>query len=116
LEGRSKLRVWDVPVERLCRQHLLGQHNEIHAMFSVITKGTKGWSNHPETKRWKGKLKALYLKHNETAEESVVEGDVNGSIVEDVVSNDSQDDVVQEDVIDEVVEEEAVVEEVDDAV
>jgi len=68
------LRVWDVPVERLCRQHLLGQHNEIHAMFSVITKGTKGWSNHPETKRWKGKLKALYLKHNETAEEMINRG------------------------------------------
>lgn len=47
----------------LCRQHLLGEHRELHAIWSVITKKKKGYSKHPETIRWVGKLKALYVRH-----------------------------------------------------
>jgi hypothetical protein len=57
------MRIWDLPPEKLCRKHLLGEHYELHALWTVLTKGKKGFSRHPETVRWKGKLKALYLRH-----------------------------------------------------
>jgi hypothetical protein len=41
----------------------LGEHRELHAIWSVIVNGKKGYSRHPETLRWKGKLKALYGRH-----------------------------------------------------
>lgn len=63
------MRVWDVDPELLCSRHLLGEHNEIHAVWAVITENLKGYSHHPETARWRGKLKALYLRHEKTAKE-----------------------------------------------
>ena len=63
------MRIWDITPKRLCRNHLLGEHRELHAMWVVITEKKKGYSNHPETIRWKGKLKAMYLRHEELAKE-----------------------------------------------
>lgn len=63
------MRIWDIDPKLLCDRHLLGEHNEAHALWSIIVNGLKGWSNHPETKRWRGKLKALYLRHEATANE-----------------------------------------------
>ena len=63
------MRIWDLPPEKICKKHLLGEHSELHAIWSIITKGKKGYSFHPEVIRWKGKLKALYLKHQEIAHE-----------------------------------------------
>jgi hypothetical protein len=57
------MRIWDLPPARLCRNHLLGEHRELHAVWSILTKGKKGYSRHPETLRWRGKLRALYLRH-----------------------------------------------------
>jgi hypothetical protein len=57
------MRIWDVPPKKLCRTHLLGEHRELHAIWSVIVNGKKGYARHPETLRWKGKLKALYGRH-----------------------------------------------------
>ena len=57
------MRIWDIRPHRLCRNHLLGEHRELHAIWSVLTKEKKGYSRHPETLRWKGKLRALYLRH-----------------------------------------------------
>lgn len=57
------MRIWDLPPEVLCRKHLLGEHRELHAIWTIITKGKKGYTNHPETKRWVGRLRALYLRH-----------------------------------------------------
>ncbi|MCI0503435.1 pyrimidine dimer DNA glycosylase/endonuclease V [Candidatus Micrarchaeota archaeon] len=57
------MRVWDIAPKRLCRSHLLGEHREVHAIWSILTKGKKGYSRHPETLRWKGRLKALHLRH-----------------------------------------------------
>lgn len=57
------MRVWDISPEKLCKNHLLGEHRELHAIWNILTKNKKGYSNHPETIRWKGKLKALYLRH-----------------------------------------------------
>ncbi|MBI5477085.1 MAG: pyrimidine dimer DNA glycosylase [Ignavibacteriales bacterium] len=57
------MRIWDLPPKILCRQHLLGEHRELHAIWSVLTKKKKGYSHHPETLRWVGKLHALYNRH-----------------------------------------------------
>lgn len=58
------MRIWDVPPKKLCRAHLLGEHRELHAIWSVIVNGKKGYAQHPGTLRWKGKLKALYARHD----------------------------------------------------
>jgi hypothetical protein len=63
------VRIWDIEPKWLCRNHLLAEHRELHAIWSVLTKGKKGYSRHPETLRWKGRLKALYLRHGELVEE-----------------------------------------------
>lgn len=63
------MRIWDIPVEKLCRNHLLGEHRELHAMWVVITQNKKGYSKHPETIRWIGKLKAMYMRHDEQVKE-----------------------------------------------
>ncbi|MFA6358645.1 MAG: pyrimidine dimer DNA glycosylase/endonuclease V [Candidatus Omnitrophota bacterium] len=57
------MRIWDIEPSKLCRNHLLGEHRELHAIWAILTKNKKGYSRHPETLRWKGKLKALYLRH-----------------------------------------------------
>ena len=63
------MRIWDISPKRLCRNHLLGEHRELHAIWTVITERKKGYSKHPETIRWKGKLKAMYLRHEELVKE-----------------------------------------------
>lgn len=57
------MRIWDLPPEILCRSHLLGEHRELHAIWTVLINKKKGYSRHPEVLRWKGRLKALYLRH-----------------------------------------------------
>jgi len=57
------MRIWDISPKNLCRQHLLGEHRELHAIWSVLINGKNGYRNHPETKRWLGKNLALYLRH-----------------------------------------------------
>jgi len=69
--GGWTLRIWDIAPDRLCRQHLLGEHRELHALWSILTKGKKGYAKHPETLRWHGKLKALYGRHEALVEEMV---------------------------------------------
>ncbi|MDD4606849.1 MAG: pyrimidine dimer DNA glycosylase/endonuclease V [Patescibacteria group bacterium] len=63
------MRIWDISPKKLCRQHLLGEHRELHAIWSIINNKKIGYSQHPETKRWEGKLKALYLRHAELVKE-----------------------------------------------
>ena len=59
------MRIWDVPPAQLCRKHLLGEHRELHGLWNILTRhnGVGGYSQHPETKRWIGKLRALYNRH-----------------------------------------------------
>ena len=59
------MRIWDLPASKLCREHLLGEHRELHAIWNILTQNKFGYSRHPETVRWKGKLAALYLRHEE---------------------------------------------------
>ena len=58
------MRIWDISPNKLCRQHLLGEHRELHAIWVVLTQNKDGYSRHPETLRWKGKLRALYIRHD----------------------------------------------------
>jgi len=63
------MRIWDVPVFKLYQKHLLGEHHELHIIYNVLIGLSTGWKNHPETKRWTGKLHALALRHDEQIEE-----------------------------------------------
>lgn len=61
------MRIWDrIAPERLCRQHLLGEHRELHAIWTIITEDRDGYSNHPEVKRWRDSqaLAALEVRHD----------------------------------------------------
>ena len=59
------MRIWDIHPKYLCRKHLLAEHRELHGLWNILTKhkGRGGYSRHPETLRWVGKQKALYLRH-----------------------------------------------------
>jgi len=57
------VRIWDLPPSVLYRAHLLGEHRELHAIWTVLVAGKSGYANHPETIRWRGKMAALYLRH-----------------------------------------------------
>lgn len=63
------MRIWDIPTTQLCRQHLLGEHRELHAMWTILTTDKKGYRKHPETLRWEHKLAALYNRHEEEVQE-----------------------------------------------
>lgn len=63
------MRIWDLPPDVLCDKHLLGEHQELHGLFNILTKNLKGYRNHPETKRWVGYTKALWNRHEDLREE-----------------------------------------------
>lgn len=65
------MRVWDIHPQHLCRKHLLAEHRELHGLWNILTKhgGKGGYSRHPETLRWVGKTKALYLRHEQLTAE-----------------------------------------------
>jgi hypothetical protein len=73
------MRIWDISPSLLCRQHLLGEHRELHAIWTVITKKKRGYSKHPETMRWIGKLKALYMRHKDLVREMKKRGYIHKS-------------------------------------
>ncbi|HAU07646.1 MAG: pyrimidine dimer DNA glycosylase [Candidatus Yanofskybacteria bacterium RIFOXYD1_FULL_44_17] len=67
------MRIWDIHPKHLCRKHLLAEHRELHGLWNILTihDGKGGYSQHPETKRWVGKLKALYIRHESLVEEMI---------------------------------------------
>jgi len=62
------VRIWDVDPGELCRAHLLGEHRELHALWTILTEDRRGYRSHPETRRWEGKLAALYRRHEALVE------------------------------------------------
>lgn len=68
------MRIWDLPVECLCRNHLLAEHRELHAVWNVIVNDKRGYSRHPEVMRWRGKLIALLARHEEEVREMEARG------------------------------------------
>lgn len=73
------MRVWDVDPAILCRQHLLGEHRELHGLWNILVLGKSGYSRHPETRRWEGKLAALYGRHEALVAEMEKRGYNHGS-------------------------------------
>lgn len=59
------MRIWDIHPKFLCNKHLVAEHRELHGLWNILTKHKMkgGYSHHPEIKRWVGKEKALYLRH-----------------------------------------------------
>lgn len=68
------MRVWDIHPGFLNSQSLLGEHREIHAIHTVLTKNKKGYSRHPETLRWRDHLAALWVRHEEVVAEMRLRG------------------------------------------
>lgn len=69
------MRSWyPIPAKELDNRRLLGEHNELHAMNSVIINNKKGYSRHPETCRWRGHTKAMKKRHDEIEEEMRLRG------------------------------------------
>lgn len=68
------MRIWDINPRCLCREHLLGEHRELHAIWTILVENKKGYAKHPETLRWRGKLKALYLRHELLVKEMLRRG------------------------------------------
>jgi len=73
-KGARFMRIWDISLKKLCRFHLLGEHTELHAIWAILTQGKKGYAKHPETRRWRGKLKALFLRHEALVREMTRRG------------------------------------------
>jgi hypothetical protein len=67
----GRMRIWDVSPRRLCRQHLLGEHRELHGLWNILVvhNAKGGYSRHPETLRWVGKTRALFERHEELVAE-----------------------------------------------
>ena len=57
------MRIWDLPASQLCLKHLLAEHKELHAIWSILGKGKLGARANPETRRWVGARRALYQRH-----------------------------------------------------
>lgn len=68
------MRIWFVPANELDDRHLLGEHLELHIMANAILRGGGGWYNHPATNMFKGKLGALYRRHEEQVAEMLRRG------------------------------------------
>jgi hypothetical protein len=99
------MRVWDVPPAVLCRQHLLGEHREIHAVWTIVTAGKKGYCHHPEVQRWRGRLRALFLRHQDIVAEMCRRGYQHRSPLEEELATGSArqdqflDDIARQDQI-----------------
>lgn len=68
------MRIWDIGPGFLNNQSLLGEHRELHGIYSIISNGKRGYSRHPETLRWVGKLGALRLRHEMLIQEMRLRG------------------------------------------
>lgn len=68
------MRIWDVPAGYLNRQSLLGEHRELHGLHAILVHRKKGYSRHPETRRWIGCVAALCRRHALLAAEMRLRG------------------------------------------
>lgn len=69
------MRSWyPLPIDVLDDKRLLAEHNELLIMARAIAGLTKGYRNHPETKRWIGHSKAMKDRHDKIAVEMLRRG------------------------------------------
>jgi len=57
------VRIWAVPVSELDRQHLLGEHAELHCIVGALLGKYKAYRSHPETRRFENRVEQLYYRH-----------------------------------------------------
>ena len=88
------MRIWDIKPKYLCRKHLLGEHRELHALYTIISMDKKGYRSHPETKRWEGKLPALKKRHQELVKEMQNRNYNHKSELKDFDGNKTQDELI----------------------
>lgn len=81
------MRIWDISVKYLCRQHLLGEHRELHALWTVLTTNKLGYRHHPETQRWVGRLNALHKRHEQQVQEMTRRGYAHHSPLDQTFAN-----------------------------
>ena len=68
------MRIWDIDAGFLNDKSLLGEHRELHGIYSIIINGKSGYSRHPETLRWVSHLPALVIRHELLVEEMKLRG------------------------------------------
>jgi len=61
-------------VGELDRQHLLGEHAELHCIVGALLGKYRAYRHHPQTLRFKGRLGELYFRHSEQAAEMLRRG------------------------------------------
>ena len=60
--------------EETLSESFVGRASGVTRDLVVIVNGKKGYLRHPETLRWKGKLKALYGRHEALVSEMAARG------------------------------------------
>lgn len=73
-DSGDRVRIWDVSAGYLNRQSLLGEHRELHGLHVILGEGRKGYSRHPETRRWADALSGLAWRHAYLASEMSLRG------------------------------------------
>jgi len=68
------VRIWCVPILELDRQHLLGEHAELHCIIGALLGKYKAYRNHPQTTRFRNKIDQLYNRHDEQVQEMLKRG------------------------------------------
>ncbi|HLH29611.1 MAG TPA: DUF1722 domain-containing protein [Terriglobia bacterium] len=68
------MRIWDLSPGYLNRQSLLGEHRELHGIYSILTTGKRGYARHPETLRWVDALDGLVCRHQQLMAEMKLRG------------------------------------------
>lgn len=84
------MRIWDIEPSRLCRKHLLEEHRELHALYTILSEDRKGYRSHPETLRWVGKLPTLKKRHQKLEIEMLSRGYNHLSPLKDAKGNANQ--------------------------
>jgi len=80
------MRIWDIDAGFLNAQSLLGEHRELHGIFSIIKNVKSGYSRHPETLRWVSHLSALAMRHEFLVAEMTLRGFKHHSPLEEETS------------------------------
>ena len=68
------VRIWCVPVQELNRQHLLGEHAELHCIVGALQGKYQAYQNNPETLRFKDRIEELYFRHEQQVQEIIKRG------------------------------------------
>jgi hypothetical protein len=68
------VRIWCVPISEFDRQHLLGEHTELHCIVGALLCKYKAYRNHPETLRFENRLEQLYSRHSQQVREMQARG------------------------------------------